>query len=472
MTHITEHTLELYALGAEEIEAQSAEIEAHLLECEGCKRLVERMTAFYAEAENEILRNPQSIEHTQRALVRARTQVEPFYIDDSPALPLRPVTRLQHIQHFIRRHPAMTGGGTFAALAGLALLFNTTLTTLNRDKNPNFINYKTAESKIEILDKKYGVLWNIPYNDVSRLEADVTRGVRQQIAVFDLDGDGHNEIVSSIPLPEDGGQQGYPFRVLDANKAVKNQLSLNREIHYLGRTYAVVWNPGMFVVDSSNRSDPTIIVAWNGGRSPVVITRLNRKLEIVGEYWHFGGIWGMRLLDIDHDGKPELIISGKNEALDTVSGEFPAFAVLDPSKIVGVGKSKITTGFAMGESEAELLYIGLPVSPLAALFGQSEMVAGISNVGPKFFSCWVEGANDKKQAFSFEYVFSLDMRLQEVKSTNGTDFLYQQLAKEGKVSGKADAAYLENLKSRVRYWDGKEWRKEVVRVNNDLVASK
>jgi hypothetical protein len=40
---------------------------------------------------------------------------------------------------------------------------------------------------------------------------------------------------------------------------------------------------------------------------------------------------------------------------------------------------------------------------------------------------------------------------------------------EGKMVVKLDSMYFGNLKHGVKYWDGKEWRKEVVRVEYDEV---
>ena len=126
----------------------------------------------------------------------------------------------------------------------------------------------------------------------------------------------------------------------------------------------------------------------------------------------------------------------------------------------------------MPESQAELFYVGLPVSSITALLDQHESVAGIINVGPQLFSCWVDGATYLEQYIGFEYIFSNDLRPIEVKSANHTDQVYRQLVKKGKVSGKIDAAYLDSLKQRIRYWDGKKWRKEVVKVSHGLVVKK
>jgi hypothetical protein len=60
------------------------------------------------------------------------------------------------------------------------------------------------------------------------------------------------------------------------------------------------------------------------------------------------------------------------------------------------------------------------------------------------------------------------MKVLDVKSTSWTNIYYDNLAETEKVIGKIDQQYLNNLKNGVTYWDGKKWRKEVVKVKNEI----
>ena len=51
MTHIEEHTLELFVLNAKEVRSRRKSIEAHLKKCEGCRTLARTMAEFYANAD-------------------------------------------------------------------------------------------------------------------------------------------------------------------------------------------------------------------------------------------------------------------------------------------------------------------------------------------------------------------------------------------------------------------------------------
>ncbi len=69
------------------------------------------------------------------------------------------------------------------------------------------------------------------------------------------------------------------------------------------------------------------------------------------------------------------------------------------------------------------------------------------------------------------YSFGQDMSVVNVPFETNTARLHQQLVRDGKLAGEFDRTYLDNLKNGVRYWDGKEWRKEVCRVNAPSVIT-
>ncbi|MEK9138026.1 MAG: hypothetical protein AAB393_12945 [Bacteroidota bacterium] len=56
------------------------------------------------------------------------------------------------------------------------------------------------------------------------------------------------------------------------------------------------------------------------------------------------------------------------------------------------------------------------------------------------------------------------MQLLQVKSTTWTNQTHAEQVEQGKLKGRIDDAYLQNLKDGVRYWDGEQWAKGRVRV--------
>ncbi len=252
MAHIDEYTLELYALDADEITLQRAEIEKHIQECYGCRQIVDRIVAFYSSAEKEFQRTASENDGTAEALVRVGTRVQPRYQSGSAAIPFRPVTRFQQVQHFVRRHPVITGSGTFAALAGLALLFNNTLTTLNRDKNPTYKYYNVAQGVIEIRNSKNEVLWKLPSPHLQEVIDDEELHTKQTV-VTDLNGDGKNEVLTTLNVA--GEENPKTLKIFDAEQTIRRKLSFNQPFQYEGKNnYTSIFNPDVFLFAGMERA--------------------------------------------------------------------------------------------------------------------------------------------------------------------------------------------------------------------------
>jgi hypothetical protein len=221
-------------------------------------------------------------------------------------------------------------------------------------------------------------------------------------------------------------------------------------------------------VEGETKGTKDIYVVWGNGRSPNVIARYDASGNELGQYWHFGNLLGMFAIEVNSDGTKELIVTGTNDTLDSLRLEFPAIAVLDPRRIVGKKKSACSPGFAMQESDAEFYYLRLPVSPLSVALVKHETVTRLTQDkdGTLAFMTTNTSALADPNAAAYEYRFSTDFRILEVKSTSGTDQLYGRKVKEGLVKGTIDAAYLNALKGGVQYWDGKEWVKEALRIKH------
>lgn len=474
MRHFEEHILELYALSSDKVSGQREAIETHLAECHGCRALVEQMTASYRDVEERFKKLSERTDSSTLALTRSRTRPARVYTSSAPPAPAyRPVTRGQQVAYFVRRHPVMVGGGSFVGLAALALFGNLLFKTPSvTDRNPAHIRYNIGLNDVEILNKRDQMLWKLPSRDLRTIEAHEDQTGTHLARVADIDGDGVNEVLTTLWTPGDGLRNEPPLRVYNEKGDMQFAVRFEEQIKYLNRNYPNTWGAeGVVVGEIGTSGQKQIISGWGCVRSPYVITRLDSKGHVIGEYWHFGVFGGLALVDVDGDGKKELILTGQNDALDSTSGEFPAIVVLNPEKIVGASKSAGTPGFDLPLSDAELYYIRLPASSLSRAMKKHESVKRLIETD-KVMSFWVtNNENDKPDYSVLEYIFSRDLKIQQVKSTDATDALFKRLVDEGRLHGNRGAKYLEDLKSGVRYWDGKEWRKEAVRIRHEKQLS-
>lgn len=478
MKHVEQHILELYVLNTAAVEPRKAEIEAHLAECAGCRALVEQMTESYGNVEstfNELEAGPET---TGQNLVPHR------FLSIAPKTPVTmasasywPVTALQRFQYFVRRHPVMVGGGSFAALAGLALLANLTMKPASiKDNNPATYRYNPVTNAAEILNKKNEIVWQILSKDLASVQQAEHNFLTPHIVINDIDGDGANEVITTLWQPgERLGSGTTRLRVYREGNNLWFEKKFTEQVRYLNRSYSDVWSTDIVITaEAEVRGKKDIFVRWGNGRSPSVIVRYDAGGNELGQYWHFGNISGIFAIDINGDGKKELILTGINDTEDTLRQEFPAIVVLDPHRIVGEKKSVCSPGFALSESDAELYYLRLPVSPLSLTLSRHETVTRLvqSSTGTLAFDVVNSHDKDDEDKTTYEYRFSPDFRILEVRSTTWTDHVYARKVNEGLLKGTIDAAYLDALKNGVRYWDGEKWVKVAVKITNREVVQK
>jgi hypothetical protein len=135
MHHIDEHTIELYILGSDLVKKQIAEIEAHLKECHDCRVLVEQMETFYQNAEDGLDKLSVLKERKTSALIQLPKDIMPYDVPLGTPVPYRTTTFVGKLAYFTRLHPVVTGVGSFATMAVLALMFFNSQQKVYRQKS-------------------------------------------------------------------------------------------------------------------------------------------------------------------------------------------------------------------------------------------------------------------------------------------------------------------------------------------------
>ncbi len=473
MQHFDQHTLELYALKAQAVAESRAEIEAHLAVCAGCRDLVARMGVAYdrtAELMRELDPAPAAPGGhlpvaTSRTLVTGASR-------RGVGAPLRPPGRMERAQYFMRRHPVATGAGSFMLLGALALLAFAVLRPSSfREMRPASVRYNVQGQTVEILDRDDKVLWPIPTffspADLPLEGLGITRTV-----VRDLNGDGRSEVVTALWSPGDTPMgSGAYFKVYEHDGTLRFRKNCDATMPIVSGNYGEDWGAASCAVSSDpSLKEKDIFIAWNAGRSPEIVARYHYNGDELGRYWHFGVVYGMYFLDVDGNGGEELVLSGIDDAEDSLGFSYPFIAVLDPGKITGSGRSCASGVFPMATSDAEIYYIRFPVPPLTKAMSQNAEAGGVRKNRNGTLAVWVQNGilRPADELESYEFIFGPDMALREVKSTTGTELLYQQKLRDGLVSGRIDHDYLAALKDGLRYWNGERWVKEAVRIRHPV----
>jgi len=475
MTHIDEHTLELFVLGAKEVQRRRKTIEVHLKKCEGCRTLVRTMTEFYANADAHLKSQPQSKPLSDsQALIRSHTEIEltydPYYSTFKTPVPAwMPRTFLQHVSSYARQNPVKSVVGSFALIVGLALIFNFTLKTVFKDTNPAYTIMNVPHTALEVYNKEDEMLWQFPQSSIPGAVDNEAKNKTRTTSVADLNGDGKNEIITALPYPGDDGSVTKTLRAYDGEKKIVFIKELrDSSLNFLSSHYEANLNFANILVDDFvGNGQKEIFATVNSQRSPSYLMRLNHQFKIVGKYWHFGR-QQLYEADLNNDRKKEIILCGVNQVHELQLSQFSDIAVLDPEKVAGNAEASATRGFGVEASGAEIFYIRIPESDMdKALENKQGVPVLVSTKEEKQLKFSINST--APEGPYFEYIFSKDMRAQEVKYASVDVQIHAKLKKEGRISSTFDQNYLEDLKNGIRYWDGKEWKKEWTKVRHDIV---
>ena len=242
-----------------------------------------------------------------------------------------------------------------------------------------------------------------------------------------------------------------------------------RHVQFREKQYDAQFNPFQPIVAKTGKAK-SILVISNNGRSPCVVTRYDPSGNVLGEYWHFGNFIAGYAVNLNDDGKDELILIGSNDAGLGDADNFPVIVVLDPSKIIGESEASSTSGFGFPISQAELHYIRLNLDQVCHAFQSyaimDKLFSTSENVLRFATSAYAPGRGLTYP--NFEFVFDKQLNPVEVKNDDQTVREVNRLKKQGKTSIVLGSAYLEQIKHAIRYWNGKEWTKTETQVETGL----
>ncbi len=270
------------------------------------------------------------------------------------------------------------------------------------------------------------------------------------LIIRDLDGDGWNETLYS-PLSDEDMSICRIFLLNRRGKEI-GEFEMGRPVRANGTDFlpeSVI--SGLQAVDV-NADGAMEIIAFSHARmdSPTRIVVLDLKLNLLGEYWHFGQVSDFKVEDLDGDNRPEIICCGQYNGPQ----EGPCFFILDPNRLGGAAPHPSSEAmFPEVDPGTERLYVALPLTPLEALKvpGVAALRLDILKSGGIWVHIDVDGAS---------YHFDFQGRLQSIVLGDYFERTYQTAVKSGLLPGLPDYARLnDELAAGVRYYDGrtKSW---------------
>lgn len=466
MKHIDEFTLELYVLDSDKVARQRDEIGEHLRDCEGCRAIFGEMSSFYRDLDTELAKTPVPVAgEPARALEKRRQDLSVW----EEKLTLRgrafepgPVGRFTDL---VRRNPVLAAGATFAFTALLAVAVVMGSRSLGRDTEPAYTVLNDRTGRLEVRNSENGLLWERPLRDIhTYIERERNFGLPSAV-VMDFEGDGHREVLTTLHL---GGMPQIPTRNLHIFDGEGNfrDIAFERRVSYRGTDYEkpVMIAGSLFRVVATPSGGREILSIVTNDRSPSAIVRMNNGGEVIGEYWHFGQPLSLYLHDVTADGTDDLIVCGINDVNDQSGPSDPFIAVLDPSRITGSGESSVTRGFGHPVSGAEIHYLKLPLTEANRVTRKGAGITRMVRQDDRLIFSW-ETLDELGKAVHLEFVFSERLDPLRVLSTTQCTEFFNRLQARGEIDVRLDGGYLDSLRSRIAFWDGREWKGGKVKVS-------
>jgi hypothetical protein len=367
-------------------------------------------------------------------------------------------TAVGRFVRWVRIHPVRFATASAFSLAALAMLTMTVRTP--KDTNPIFAEVKKAVLKV--YNREGEVLWS---RTAARISDGSTRfGFEDSpvdpkfVTIEDIDGEGRNVVlVTGLTTSSKYGLDAlYCF---EGNGELRWRIGAGKFATFGKKGIGLFAEPAFMSLAIPRRGmDKPRLFAFVGtiGLSPGKVTELDVSNGVeLQTYHHRGGCSILQTIDIDQNGKEELLIAGLNDGFDRA-----CIAILDPENILG--HAPVPPGLAPLEpipQAKEKYYVLLPRTDLGKdiaripysnidrleVIGNSRVIAH-SREGP---------LNAKSEIGSVVYVFGKDMRIESV--TGDDTFVTTYNKYHGmKESIQFKLEYWNALKDSVQYWNGEK----------------
>ncbi|MBI2429880.1 MAG: hypothetical protein HYV29_14005 [Ignavibacteriales bacterium] len=463
MKHIEEHILEQYALNPDSDAITQSDgitkeyIEQHLAECHGCRETLERIRTFYTNLNTKLESISEESATSTQSIARIEEHIITKEHSDLQFYEELPMTFLGKVIYSAKRHPVAAGSSTIALIAFVAA-FYLILTPAKMDTNPDNLAYDEDNNLVIIRNKEYEPLWKFPAQTVRDINMKYVFSSKPFL-LSDIDNDGKKEFLASAPTVNDNNNSSK-LNVYDDDNLLKFEYVPNSPVTFRERNYAErFFSHSVDVMTNMENGEKLIVLNSSNGRSPSILSVLNSSGEVLGEFYHFGNL-SVMFRDTLTDGKEYLFLAGTCDVEEFEKKKYSSYAVfvvIDPSKIIGEIESSHTPGFGLPTSPGEIYYVRLPLSDIdlaSDAFRAGALKASQSNNAIIIRAM----SGDGSKSWDFDYTFDRNLVVQAVKASDGTYQTHESFKKSGKIVSTIDSTYLNNLKRRVEYWDGKRWQ--------------
>lgn len=373
MKHYDENIIELYALGSPEIESIKDDIKSHLAECYGCNEIYLRIKEFYSAVEGAA----QIDENRTKSLSAKSLSIKPFFGDNKHPGTFLPKTIIGKTYYLIRTNPVKSGLSLVAAIA--VFLFGLNYKTITKDTNPAFLISNDSLKVLQIYNQSNEELLELPFSHVGAGEHEISYNVKLS-TIDDISNGRKNEIISIVPGLHNSQLFTDTIKVIDHLGQLINKAKIGRSIICSDKELDDKFNAFALIVDDFDKDgNKEIYVGAQSFNSPYVLIKMDKNLNVIGEYWHHGHFWGMNKVTISE--KTGILLCGLN---DLESGkEYPVLSFIDPVQLNGTYQSENTPVFNDLPLFSETIYKKIPRTWISDSIKQKPRIHRLISVDSK-----------------------------------------------------------------------------------------
>ncbi|MCK9210872.1 MAG: hypothetical protein M0P61_08570 [Ignavibacteriaceae bacterium] len=405
MKHYDENIIELFILGDKKVEEERKEFEEHLKECFSCRELYLEMQSYY----EAISANNKFLEKKSELAQGSSLQVSPYFSKKNEVIrPSIPRTLPQRVWFFTANHPVKTTFALFASFCAVALVMNSY--NFFQPKNPQLERINDKTHSLEVFNKNNQLLWQIPWNGSIDWEKDEEEFNINLSVVDDINDDGNNELLTVIPTIAGSNDRSDQLIIFNKDGSINQRVKVGHAISFRDKKYIDDFTTIGLIVLKNNKGEKEIFVGAKHRNSPFVLSRIDKNGNILGEYWHYGHIWGMNTTTTNGTDQ-KIILAGCNDITDKA-----ALIVLNPEEIKGKIESRYGGGFGCETNKAEENY-----------FTYTNEELGKTYQEPRFYKIKVDKNNivasfrfAEESATIIDILFNKKLEPLEIKPTDET----------------------------------------------------
>lgn len=302
--------------------------------------------------------------------------------------------------------------------------------------------YRLEPDALVIMDAGGRELWRKPLQKMWM----GLQPYRSPVAFADVNGDSRTEVIFAQKMVEAGGI-GYPLVCYSEGGAEIWRFIPGKQVRTGEETFVPPFDVDSFVVGrfGAERGERIVVISNHSLYYPAQIAMLSGDGRLLREYWHWGQLHWPLVVDINNDGKDEVVLTGVRNATNEVT-----VIALDPRTMHGAPVEENPHYQLLGfEPGNELRRITIPRSCIGKALGELPHPARVELTDKEIVVEIEETLQPPPDTATLYFHFNRDLSIRAAGC--GTDFesLHEKMYGRGELDHRFSDSEIQDLRRRV-----------------------